>query len=365
MKTKLVLIAVACLLLSLTTSVSAQNNIVTAEQANIIRAMNQQMARDSMKQRMASSLLDGNDLLYRATGWLMRDDFREGVGVSPEQNQKIQEGLRNIQADRENDPNYQSLLNGQDELRGALREAVIANAPPIVLEEMQKQYLDLRAKMLEMQNEKRTNLVSEILTPDQIKRIYEFHISTMSVTGFVSSRVFEFLDISEEQKKQLDEIRKEMELEIDEHLDKIVEYNERFDEKFNDGLTEKMRAIPDQEGRQRLLDDIQRRLVAEFLPVRNELAESGERLSNSLKIRMFDVLTDEQWARVVDLIDNPPDYVKSIIAEMRERNRIANANAGSSSGGWVPGPGSWRPGDAIPIQYRQERETRSRFPRGE
>ena len=30
---------------------------------------------------------------------------------------------------------------------------------------------------------------------------------------------------------------------------------------------------------------------------------------------------------------------------------------------WVPGPGSWRPGDAIPVQIQEPR--RSRFPRGE
>jgi len=80
---------------------------------------------------------------------------------------------------------------------------------------------------------------------------------------------------------------------------------------------------------------------------------------------MFDVLTDEQWERMIDLIDNPPDYVKKILDEKRKAREAETASSGES-GEWQPGPGSWQPGDGIPAGYRIERETRSRqFPRGE
>jgi hypothetical protein len=83
---------------------------------------------------------------------------------------------------------------------------------------------------------------------------------------------------------------------------------------------------------------------------------------------MSNVLTSAQWARMMNLIDNPPEYVKGMIAEMRRQMGIDEPQAGSSrqpGGGWVPGPGSWRPGDPLPEGNRTERETRSRFPRSE
>jgi len=75
---------------------------------------------------------------------------------------------------------------------------------------------------------------------------------------------------------------------------------------------------------------------------------------------MFDVLTDEQWMRLQGLIDNPPECAKTILNRARERR-----GEREQSGVWQPGPGFWRPGDPIPAQYRQERNTRSRFPRSE
>ena len=87
--------------------------------------------------------------------------------------------------------------------------------------------------------------------------------------------------------------------------------------------------------------------------------ESGRALADRLKIEMFDVLNDAQWERMLDLIDNPPEYVKKAIARIRKEMGTED----SSSGGWQPGPGSWRPGDAIPEAYRQERNTRGNFPR--
>jgi len=71
---------------------------------------------------------------------------------------------------------------------------------------------------------------------------------------------------------------------------------------------------------------------------------------------------------MLDLIDNPPDYVKKVIAQIRKEMGTDDSSTDTpadTSGGWVPGPGSWRPGDGIPEGYRIERNTRSRFPRGE
>ena len=98
------------------------------------------------------------------------------------------------------------------------------------------------------------------------------------------------------------------------------------------------------------------------------MMKSGKEVTDKLKIKMFDVLTDEQWKRLQELVDHPPDYMKRRITQDRqdmERIRKAGESAASSAGGWQPGPGSWKPGDGIPETYRIERNQRSRFPRTE
>jgi len=76
------------------------------------------------------------------------------------------------------------------------------------------------------------------------------------------------------------------------------------------------------------------------------------------RIKMFDVLTDEQWLRIQDLVDHPPEYIKVFLKKVK-----ANIEKNARDTGWQPGPGSWQPGDAIPEAYRQERNTRGNFPR--
>ena len=75
---------------------------------------------------------------------------------------------------------------------------------------------------------------------------------------------------------------------------------------------------------------------------------------------MFDVLTDEQWRRLQDLIDNPPAHARVLVQKLREQRGETEENKNNI---WVPGPGSWRPGDPIPEVYRIQRNTRGNFPR--
>jgi len=76
------------------------------------------------------------------------------------------------------------------------------------------------------------------------------------------------------------------------------------------------------------------------------------------------VLTDEQWKRLQELIDHPSELAKIVLKKLKE-DRGESEEGKNPGGGWQPGPGSWRPGDAIPEAYRQERNTRGNFPRTE
>jgi len=350
----------ATLLVGLTTLVFAQSNIDTAKQTDIMNAMIREMSRDSQK-RMMMARWNGNDLYSHAAGLLLENDFWEGIGISQEQVWAIREV---IDTGMENDSEYQSLHNELRRSWMSFREAVMSNAPPDVLEKMQNDLLNINAGMRDRKQAKEASLLNEIWTPDQTIRMREFYISTMSEMAFVAPHMFEALDLSDKQREQLDTIKKEMRLELEKHVDNLVNIQIEYEEKFlaiYDELVENLGTIPNQEEQQRLQENTHRRLRAEMQPKWNEIMESGKELADKLKIKMFDVLTDEQWKRVLDLIDNPPDYIKNMRGLMREQR----VNVDTPTGVWQPGPGSWRPGDAIPVWYRLERNTRSRFPRGE
>jgi len=112
-------------------------------------------------------------------------------------------------------------------------------------------------------------------------------------------------------------------------------------------------------------EPLRKKLMAEdreYKKIQEEIQSQSQAFSEKFKIKMFDVLTDEQWKRLLALIDNPPAHAQVFGKRLRERQG-ENTQTG---GGYVPGPGAWQPGSsAIPEQYRQERNSRRPFPRGE
>jgi len=310
MKTFTIYGLTAILLIGLMASVFAQNNMDAARQ---------QMYNDIAKQEFLHNMLIGYEVNTDLVSFLGMSYIREGLGLSQEQIQTIQREVQvHIHPTLENDSDYMLL---RDEIRKFNPDT------PDATEETLKNYADLRVKMEAMRKENLVSLFYENLTPEQVKKVQEFHIATMSETEYVFPSMFEALDLSDEQRKQFDEIQKEMRPEFEEHIDKMIDYWEK-------PLSEKG-------------------------PVR----ASGKELADKLKIRMFDVLTDEQWDRMIDLIDNPPDYVKKVIAQMRKWKEESDSKNNGKPEEWAPGPNSWQPGDPIPEAYRQERKTRGNFPR--
>ena len=124
-------------------------------------------------------------------------------------------------------------------------------------------------------------------------------------------------------------------------------------------------------------EDIRKRLLAddpEFREIWEAMQSKSKTFAAEFKDRMSDVLTVEQRARLQELIANPPEHALAFRKALRERlglgeseesESVASGAVDAESGVWVPGPNSWRPGDPVPSGFRIERNTRSRFPRGE
>jgi Ni/Co efflux regulator RcnB len=343
----------AVLLLGLTTLTFAQNDMDAARK---------QMYDDITRQAMRYDILSGHNANLDVLQLLSYDYVREGIGIPEKQAQKIQKEVTGTSYldYLKNDPEYISL---QEEMNGKYNPF-----NPDATEETLKKFAELHIQWSEMVPNLHLRLIDENLTPEQKQKFNEFHISYMSETEYVFPGMFAALDLSDEQKKQFGEVQKRMETELDKHIDIMIERNSKWKEK----IEEKLKAVIDPEEREKLRmdiiggrNDIYKQIWAELQPETDKMMQSGKELADELKIKMFDVLTDEQWDRMIDLIDNPPDYVKRIIASRKPKENDAHKDDANKPEAWTPGPNSWRPGDPVPEEYRQERNQRRRFPRTE
>ncbi|MCL2710382.1 MAG: hypothetical protein FWE95_05835 [Planctomycetaceae bacterium] len=363
MKTITIYGLTAILLLGLTALAFAQSNSPMSSPAM------QQAQRDGHKQMM-NSFWNGEGSILMAIDLLQQDDFREGLGVSKEQHQRIQDTIRNTSTSVHADFD----MSFHEEMNAFMMEhgnPFADDASDETREKFSEIQMRRIAEMTKISTERMINAVNDNLTSAQLKKFKEFQISLMSELPIVSTSMFEVLDLSDKQKEQLDRIRKDMKPEFEKFADKIIDAQMKFSEKVEDALEGKLEGVTDSEEQTKIRKEIQdnvRRNDPEMQRITNEVMGTGKKFTDELKIAMFDVLTDEQWVRMLDLIDNPPDYAKKVIAQIRKEMGTDDSSTDTPadmSGGWVPGPGSWRPGDAIPEGYRIERNTRSRFPRGE
>ena len=350
------------LLVGLTASVSAQSDPDKAKQEFMKRAIED--GRHSITHEINSAWNDEGSRAG-AVDLLRQTDIREGIGVSNEQYQKIRATVEQPTSVSSSDiPTITPIYAEMNKLRAEFPPGRFDEDAPeetkrqvSELQEQVRGLMDERAS--ELIRERQMNAINDNLTPDQLRKVQEFQIAAMSNLSYVSPSMFEALDLSDNQRQQLGDIKKEMEPEFKKWADKTLDARLRLHEKRH----AEFKVIQNDDGTiQFLLDDP----VASWERVRkanpdiqralNESMESGKELAKKLKFKMFDVLTDEQMERMAQLIDNPPDYVKKILRKWR-------GNGDNRTDEWRPGANSWKPGDPIPEEYIKHREEQRRFPR--
>jgi len=364
MKTFTTYALTATLLIGLTTSTFAQNER-TGE-----------MQRARMKAEMYSLWNDDGWHPTTVETFLFRPDVRAEIGISARQQQNIRDATRNTSYSTAEDPVIKAM---HEEIAQFVREARgrIADAP----EETQKRYRELLEqlpiktveRMEATQKKNMTNAINEYLTPDQLLKIKAYQIHNMSNTSFLSPSMFEALDLSDAQRKQLGDIKKGMEPEYEKFVDRLIDARLKLSEKHQAEYAQFLDGVTDPAARANVFFDHRKEVVEkvnqahpELQQKLDEITEFGKNFAERLKVEMFDVLTDEQWERMTDLIDNPPDYVALLTAQhrvARENNDNRPSERQPGFDAWTPGPNSWQPGDPIPEAYRQERNTRGTFPR--
>ena len=351
------LLAVVCLLLfvamglaQLATPLSSQDPVAEPEA----------LIKERMK-RAFRVFWEGQDNANLRANYMMYDpDIRDVWGISTEQYRQYQtainEGVRNCSE-------YQQLREEVNALRDTDSPVGLSSDA-----EAQRRMLDIQARMSSIRAQLVADAIDNYLTPDQKRQMKESQLATMLEIPFFAPSAFEALPLTDPQRQQMEKLKQELEPEFERHLENFVERQRILDHKWTaeferhgganfdtvENMREKLQERMQATGR-KLMDD------PEYRRVRDELRSQSQAFSEKFRITMFDVLTDEQWERLQQLIDNPPECAVLNLKKLREQG--GESEDSDKPGVWIPGPGAWQPGSsAIPEQYRQERN--SRFPRG-
>ena len=307
MKTKRLLLALSCLLLMLGMAYSQPADPPPFD-------LDQEMQRLLNTQRTIAAW-DGS--LNITIGMIVNPDIREGWGITDEQQRQIEEIHRGMQIRSEfrETPEYLAIAAELEIHRQAYREQII-----------DRETLD-RARLVYYEDSWTAqqifldNALDNLLTTEQKRKIKEFEIMMIAspIMNFgVSPHMFEALDLTDAQKEQVEAIKREFKPEFERRLEKLAR-----------GVTDPA---------------ADRAFAAQF------------------QVKVFDVLTDEQWWRLQNLVDNPPEYVNVFLRKVQENIERQWRESEGEREVWQPGPNSWRPGDSIPGFYRLQRNPGT-FPR--
>ena len=298
-------------------------------------------------------------------GLLQQPEFREGIGMTEQQFSTMQTGMmsRMMQSPemREASAGMATVMNPMDPF--------FENASPETLQKLAK----VQENIINVSMEQMSQHFNESLTPEQRQRMNEVQIAMMSEVPFLGTSQYDaFLGLSDEQKTKMESIRKDFEGEFEKMIDDIAEFAKEFTPKMFDMMEKEgipltaMAPNPANMGQNSEIQKKMQEVVKKVMQENKEFVEKGKdfeaktkAFSARLKVKIFDVLTDEQMAKLKNLIDNPPEFVKKM-KERQKREKAAMEGDGESV--WQPGIDSWKPGDAIPAGYLEEREQRKPFP---
>lgn len=255
---------------------------------------------------------------------------------------------------------YQTKALVDPELKERLDEMAAIQKGDHHLENATKEQLDRYAELTEEITyyyfEESQNDLEKVLTPEQLRSVHEMEIALLPEMGMINPGMFDALNLSEEQRQKMEEIKQTMEKDFN----ALVEESVKVQNEIKDILyafVKQENAKSHQDFQKAMRKASADEVTAEKIKtIRQSHEKKGREFITRLKTKMLDVLTDEQLDKMQKLIDNPPDYLKKLLASLR-----AQREAGKKAGQWSPGPDSWRPGDPIPPEYIKERKTR-KFP---
>lgn len=301
---------------------------------------------------MFRSLWDGSGTSSMVFAMVLDNaEYRQLLGVSPEQLEQIKAASRAAGAN----PEFVAAMQEVQNLTNP-SDPFFLNAS----DDTAKSYLDATEKMTRIMTQVMPQEMDKVVTPEQRRRMQEFEIASMGFMPFINPEMFEALDLTEEQRQQIEAIKKELEPEFDRIADELTEaqfaaMDAVYEQMKADGVT-----ITNFGEMNKKIDDAIKRLEAksgkDYRMTAEKKVEAARDFVKKFKFKMFDVLTDAQMKKMWDLTHKPPQYMQTVLAKLKksyeERSKMAS---------WRPGANSWQPGDPIPQEYIEHRK--ARFPK--
>ncbi len=300
------------------------------------------------------SLWSGEGANLLAADLVNDQDVRAAWNISEEQYQQIQVAGHSVRTNPT--PEVAAEMEEMDRLIQSGKIYGEHSDPTAV-----KRYLATEAKLHLASRENVITEVDRVLTDEQKRNVQEFQLATMEEWPLVSPDAFYALNLNEEQKKKMEEIRKELAPEFERAAERLIDArlkmeNMVFDTMVKEGKLKSLDQLSEN------LQETARRLYATdpaFKKLAEEMKLQGNFLCVQVKTKMFDVLTDEQWAKLENIVDNPPEYVKNMVKKIKQQ--MGQNEDGEASGNVMD---AWKPGEPIPEEYRQKR-ARKAFPQAE
>ena len=362
MKTKRLLLALLFLVLVASAGYAQPDDspAIDYEVALLRSPLGQEVAKLAIENR-TRLFWDGHGISYIVATAMLHPEIRTAWGISDEQYQQHMEILVSHFSSAENRAT-------EEELHEMMAEIIARQTPHdshMADEEMMKRFIDIHKEMLSFEMIATADAMDNtLLTPEQERKIGESLLAAMGenldLIPIVSPSMLEVLHLTDTQRQQMEQIKKALEPEFEKVLEEFVNGQLTLINMLID-------AFDKQEEHTVMCDEVKQALVKKLMAespaykrISNEIQSSSMTFSTQFRTQMFDVLTDEQWTRLQELVDNPPPHARIFIAKLREQRGESQENEDDV---WIPGPGSWRPGDPIPEAYRQQRNLDRRFPR--
>ena len=362
---KLLFVTVSCLLLFLVMSYAQQTNPPqdTAVRDSFLQQVQWMQSPEGQESLKMSNKENLRARLYGYPanfihGALDEPEIRAELGISEEQIRQF-EGRRKEISDPNKNPELLKVLLEMREIQPTL---------PNADGETKRRYSDL----LEVQRSfgDPNNCIAiafeDTLTPEQLKKAKEIQVAASLEMSSLTPYAFDLLDLTDAQKQQMIHIKKELETKIMEQLDDVINTHVIFITKIHSEFAEQGYAgIWGTREAHSILTGIHDKLLAdnpEYQKALDTMTAQQKQFVMQFKTRMLDALTDEQWERLQRLVDHPPKHVRMYLDKLwKARKEAEKDNV------WAPGPNSWKPGDGVPEEYRQERNKRvgRGFPRAE
>jgi hypothetical protein len=199
--------------------------------------------------------------------------------------------------------------------------------------------------------------IEETLTSEQMLQVRKLEMQLMPAMGIPFPSMFDPLGLTDEQKEEMNEIADEMKAEFDLLTQEAAMLKAERIVSVYKSLQGKTFSSRDEFDK--VSSETHRKFEATetMRQKRADLQERGTKFTTLLQNRLMNVLTDEQLDKMQKIMDESPRFVKQVLARFK-----ASQGAQEKSPSWVPGPDSWRPGDPLPAQFKEERK-KGNFPR--